>query len=114
MAYSNKAGALLTGTSLGANLTGDTFEVSNQSCGAISVAWSGASAVTAVLKVQESVDGINFKDMSGKTVTIGAASGADLIKLNQDEMLSPFIRVVLTKNTETTGTFTARYFFKGL
>jgi hypothetical protein len=51
--------------------------------------------------------------VTGKAVTIAAASGADVIKLTAADLQLPWIRLVIVDNTESAGTVTAGYFFKG-
>lgn len=119
MGYANKEGvywwdaAQTTAQSLAEDLNGLPLEVRNNSCGMISLVWSGAAATDAVVKVQDSVDGIAFYDISGKTVTIAAAAGSGAIKLTSAELLGAYIRLVITDNTESAGTITAKFIFKG-
>ncbi len=113
MGYSNKEEVYWSAVSLAANKDGDAIEARNVSSGAVAIVWAGASATDAVVKLQESVDGTTWFDISSMTKTVGAASGSGLLKLTRDILLSPYIRAVLTKNSESTGTVTVRYFLKG-
>lgn len=81
--------------------------------GYFGIVWTGAGGSSAVVKLQDSGDGTNWDDLSGKTKTISAPSGHGNIKLNQDELLAPWIRAVITANGETTGTVNISYFLKG-
>jgi len=113
MAGSNKeVVGYWSAVSLAANKTGDSVELRHVSSGTVEVVWADATATDAVVKLQESVNGAWF-DIASQTVTISAATGTKLFKLTRDILLSPMIRAVLTKNTETTGTVTISYFFKG-
>ncbi len=100
-------------TSLATDQNSDAIEVRNNSCGSFQIVWAAAGATDATVKVQESHDKTNWKDVSGKSVTIAAATGHDFIKFKPDELLSPYLRVVVTDNTEDAATATIRYFFKG-
>jgi hypothetical protein len=98
---------------MAANKDGDAIDVRGALAGIVHLAWTGASATDATVKVQESGDGTNWKDVASASATVGAASGSAIIKLTSDVLLSPWLRAVFTKNTETTGTVTVGYFFKG-
>jgi len=117
MAYSNIEGLVQVAgaavTSLATDQNGDAIEVRNQSCGSFQIVWAAAGATDAVVKVQESHDKTNWKDVATKTVTIGAATGHDIIKFTAAELLSPYLRVVVVDNSENAATATIRYFFKG-
>jgi hypothetical protein len=99
--------------SLAANLNGDEIEVRNVSSGLLSLTWTGAAASDAVVKLQQSVDKTTWHDITGMTKTIGAASGSYAFEMKRDLLLGCYVRAVLTKNSETTGTATIKAFFKG-
>lgn len=113
MGYSNIERTYWTDQSLADDLNGDKIEVRHNSCGAFSIVWADAAATDAVVKAQESVDGTNWDDISGKSVTIGAATGFELIKFTAAELLCPWIRLVIVNNSESAATATVTYFFKG-
>lgn len=117
MGYSNKEGLVQVNgaaiTSLAEDLNSDAIEVRNTCCGSFQIVWAAAGATDATVKVQESHDKTNWKDVSSKSVTIGAATGHDFIKFTAAELLSPYLRIVVTDNTENAATATIRYFFKG-
>lgn len=113
MGYSNKENDYWKDQSLAVDADGDEIDVRYVTRGAIQISWSGASATDAVVKAQESVNGTGWEDISGKTVTIGAASGSDIWKFTADELACPRIRLVVSNGTETTGIATVTYFFKG-
>jgi hypothetical protein len=112
VAYSAKEGVSAI-TSLATDQNGDAIEVRNQGCGSFQIVWASAGATDAVVKIQESHDKTNWKDVSSKSVTIGAATGHDFIKFTAAELLSPYLRIVVVDNTENAATCTIRYFFKG-
>jgi hypothetical protein len=103
----------LSAVSLAEDSEGEWIDVRDLISGAFFLAWSDAAATDAVVKVQESGDKTNAKDVTGKAVTIAAASGADVIKLTAADLQLPWIRLVIVDNTESAGTVTAGYFFKG-
>ncbi len=115
MGYSNKEETYWSAVSLGANKTGDAVETRNNSSGAVALTWTGASATDAVILLQESVDGTDgtWFDITSMTQTLNAASGTTLFKLTSNILLASYIRAKLTKNTETTGTATIKFFLKG-
>ncbi len=111
--YSNIEGTYWDAIPLSANLNGDALEVRNCGSGAMVLVWSGAAAADAVIKLQESMDQTTWVDINTQTKTIAAASGNNVYKLTMDVLKLPYIRAVLTKNSETTGTATIKYLFKG-
>lgn len=114
MAHANKeAQKYFDATDLSADLDGDAVDVREQDSGGFFMTWSGASATDAVVKAQESGDKTNWQDISSASVTIGAASGTDFIKLTADVLQLPYVRLVIVHNSESSGTVTAGYFFKG-
>ena len=112
-AYSNKEGVYWDTQSLAEDVDGSAIEVRNNSAGAFWLVWSGAAATDAVVKAQESGDGTNWLDISGKSVTIAAATGKGVIKLTAAELLLPYLRLSIVDNTESAGSITVRHFFKG-
>ena len=113
MSYSNKEETYWSAVSLAANKDGDSIESRNCACGEIQGVWSGATATDAIYKLQESVDGTTWFDVSSMSKTVGAASGTSLWKLTMDILLSPYLRVVLAKNSESTGTVTIKFYLRG-
>lgn len=91
----------------------DWIDVRTVSSGSFYLTWVDAAATDAVVKCQETHDKTDTTgfDISGATVTIGAATGTGLIKLSAID--SPYIRLVIVDNAESAGTVNARYFFKG-
>lgn len=113
MGYANKEDTYWTDQSLAEDANGSRLEVRNNSCGMFSLVWASAAATDAVVKLQDSVDGENFFDVSGKSVTIGAATGSGAIRLTAAELVAPWLRLVVVDNSESAGTITVKYFFKG-
>lgn len=113
MGYSNKEDAYWTAISLAVAKNGDSLETRNQSSGVLALTWTGATATDAVAKLQESVDGTTWFDVATMSQTINAAAGSKLFKLTRDILLSPYLRVVLTPNSESTGTTTIKFSLKG-
>ena len=112
MAYSNKEGALLVESVLSAD---GTLDVESRGCssGSFELVWKDAAATDAVVKLQENLGGTTgtWFDISSQTVTIGAATGSKLFKL--DSIVTPWIRVLLDANSETAAKLTLRYYLKG-
>jgi len=113
MGYSNLEGVLANAMSIAEDAFSDRFDARYCKAGVFAVVWTGASATDAVVKLQESVDGITWFDVASMTVTIAAAAGSALWKLTDLVLLSPLYRVAVVDNTESTGTVTVKYFLKG-
>lgn len=101
--------------SLAEDYEGDAIDVREVISGCFFLTWTGAAATDAVVKAQESgTKAVNdWHDISSASVTIAAASGKAIIKLTADVLQCPFVRLVIVDNTESAGTVTAGYFFKG-
>ncbi len=112
MSYSDKEPIVLNGYVVSADKNSDAVEVRNTKSGAFWLSWTGAGATDAVVKLQEcgTVDG-TFIDIAGATATISAATGSKKIGGLNAEL--PYVRAVVTKNTETTAVLTVRCFYKG-
>lgn len=113
MAYSNKEGVHWTAQSLAEDTNGEAIDVRNVSSGSLVLVWADAAATDAVVKLQESNDGTNWKDITSQTVTIAAAAGSHVFKLTSDVLLCALIRPVVVDNAESAGTASLKYFFKG-
>lgn len=113
MGYSDKEGTHWSSQSLAEDFNGAAIEVRNVACGALVLVWADAAATDAVVKLQESMDQTTWKDIASQTVTIGAATGTHVFKLTRDVLLCPYIRPVIVDNSETAGTATLKYLFKG-
>lgn len=111
MAYADLEGRLLDAYTLSANKDTDALDVRHADRGAIVLVWSAAAATDAVVKLQESMDKTTWFDISGATQTLSAASGSKKFSLASVEL--PYVRAVLTKNTETAAVVTLKHFFKG-
>lgn len=113
MGYSNKEDTYWSAVSLAADKTGDAIETRNIDLGLMTLVWTGATAVDAVIKLQRSLDQITWFDITSQTKTIGAATGSHEYELTPANLSSGWIRATLTKNSETTGTATLKYLLKG-
>jgi hypothetical protein len=113
MAYSNKEALFWDAISLAANKDGEGIECRNQRIGLAVLRWTGASATDAVIKWQRSLDKAKWFDISGKSTTIAAASGDIEVEFSDANLCSGWIRPVLAKNSETTGTVNIQYLLKG-
>jgi hypothetical protein len=113
LGYSNKEDTYWSAVSLAANYDGDAIETRNIDLGLMTLVWEGATATDAVIKLQRSLDKTTWFDIASQTKTIGAASGSFEYELTPANLSSGWIRALLTKNTETTGTATLKYLLKG-
>lgn len=113
MGYANIEATYWTDQSLADDYDGDAIEVRNCGSGALVLVWADAAATDAVVKLQESMDRTTWIDIASQTKTIGAASGNHVFKLTEDVLKCPYIRAVIVDNTESAGTATIKYLFKG-
>jgi len=116
MGYSNKENATYwAARSLAEDYSSvdDWIDVREVSIGSFYLVWASAAATDAVVKLQETHDKADATgiDVSGKTVTIGAATGLAVIPLTS--ITSPYVRLAIVDNAESAGTVNVRYFFKG-
>jgi hypothetical protein len=111
--YANQEATYWSSKSLAEDYSGDAIDVHNCKSGTMSLTWADAAATDAVVKLQESLDKTTWIDIASQTKTIGAAAGSHIYKLTSDVLLSPYIRAVIVDNTESAGTATIKYFFKG-
>jgi hypothetical protein len=109
--FSDLEGTLLDGASLAEDASGDAVSLRGCDYGSVVISWSEATATDAVVKLQGSNDGSTWVDVASKTTTIGAASGTDAWEL--DHLHYANYRAAIVDNSESTGTVTARYYFKG-
>lgn len=109
MSFSNQEAATFLDLPMTASTESDRIDVRTCVRGSVQVTWTGASATTAVVRLQKSNDGANWVNVGN--VSIGAASGSDFIEANNVNWA--WCRVIFVKNTETTGTVSAHSVFKG-
>lgn len=103
---------VFNGVAMSANKNSDAIDVRDVNDGSIGILWSGASAVDGVVKMQYSLDGTNWDDISGVSHTLGAAAGYKI--LNMTSLAVPYVRVNYNKGTNAAGTLTIRSMFKSL
>lgn len=87
---------LETARSLGASFNGNSFNVTGFHDLAVSSVISGASTLNGVLKLQGSVDGTNWADVSGATATL-TADGTTIYSVANNSY--QFVRLVWTRTT---------------
>ncbi len=112
MAYSTKEGTYISGglvASMAVNQA--ALEVRNCFSGSLILVWASAAAMDAVVKLQESIDQITWIDISGQTQTLSAPTGSKKFAIADVNL--PYLRAVVTKNTESTATIDLKYYFKG-
>lgn len=73
-----------------------------------SIEWTGATALTGVVEIQNSLDQVNWNCYGGDqgSCTLDAATGYQVFEIVN--RASPYFRVRYTKNTETTGNMVIR------
>lgn len=64
-----------------------------------------------VLKLQDSVDGVNYSDISGMSITVTVNTTVNVFRL-AESFAGRYIRLVWTKGTNTTGTLNAFLYAK--
>lgn len=113
MGYANIEATYWAAQSLAEDYDGEAIDVRNCRSGVLALVWKDAAAADAVVKLQESLDRTTWFDIASATKTINAATGSHLYKLTEDVLKSPYIRAVIVDNTESAGTATIKYLFKG-
>jgi hypothetical protein len=99
---SNRTEALFdAGKSMAANAVGKAIDLSDVKTGAIVVTWAGETSGDAVLKLEESLDGIVWFDIAGASATLDSTHKK---KLGPYDLGLPKLRASIAHNTETTGT----------
>lgn len=111
MSWSNKEADWVLGASLATTVTSSALDLRDVASGAFQLAWTGASATDATFKLQYSVNGSDWEDVTSGSQTISAAAGAKIFRIDIANV--PLWRYVFTKVSETTGTYSVRYYFRG-
>ncbi len=78
------------------------FYTSNQ--WSIQFVWAGLDAADGTIGLQVSNDGVNFEDLDGFTTITMSTTPADSSSVNDDNFDFNYLRIVITKNSLTTGT----------
>jgi hypothetical protein len=99
--------------SMAADKDGAAIEVRHQEKGLFQIGWADADQIDATVKIQESVDGTGWVDISGATATLDAASGTKAIRMPRDNVVGSYVRAVFSNGTCAAGTVTVKYFFQG-
>lgn len=63
-----------------------------------------------VIKLQDSIDGTNYNDIAGATITVGSGTSSNMIRYTAHT--GKYIRAVWTKGTNTTGTIQSFWMLK--
>lgn len=105
---SNLTERFFTAKTMAANATSSTLDVSAIASGAFLVAWTGQTSADATVKVQEG-DGTTWFDVGSGSATLDSSASE---KLGPFTFIFPKVQIVLTKNTETTGTVSVTGYFK--
>ena len=75
----------------------------------------GILSIDAVVKLQDSVDGINFVDIPTQVAfptTATLLAGASSVILRVSQLTAPYVQVVYKKGTNSAGTITGTYSIK--
>jgi hypothetical protein len=110
MSHSNKQAKAFDAVDMDTSVDGEAIDVADVDAGSCQVAWSGANAVNAAVKLQSSHDGTNWDDVPSASVTLGTPSGSQSMQFT--DVLYPWARLVYTKGGNSAGTMTTRYLFK--
>ena len=105
-------GKLIDAAVMSAAKLSDALDCRSVDLGSVQVIWATASHADAVLKLQSSHDGgTTWTDIASASVTLDAVgAGSKVIEL--PDITVPALRANYAKGSNTTGTVTARYFFK--
>ncbi len=112
MSYSTKENDWILGASLATAVTASTsLDVRDTASGSVQLTWTGATANDGSFKLQESLNGTSWADVTSGSQTTSGGAGTKVFHL--DVVNVPFYRYVYSKGTETTGTYGVRYYFRG-
>lgn len=100
----------LNGASGAANQTSAGFGHMRYKYMSVQFVATGLDAADGVIKLQDSNDGTNWNDITGATITV--ATGTSTNMLRYTAFTADKVRVVWTKNSNTTGTITVTAIFK--
>ena len=70
----------------------------------------GLNASTGVIKLQDSLDDINWNDITGASITVASGSNTNMIRYTA--FTSSYVRAVWSKNTNSAGTISGNFLFK--
>ena len=102
--------AIPGGTNAAVNQTTTGFEKPKYQLAAFQLVASTLDASDGVIKLQDSLDGLNWNDITGATLTVSSGSSSNMIRYTA--FTGMFIRAVWTKNSITTGTILGNFLFK--
>ena len=100
-------GTFVGSTTLASNFTSAAFECGAMQEVALELIWTGADKTDATAEIWGSLDGTNFEAFASASYTLAAAGGNHIWKVLVGVI--PYIQLVYTKGTNTTGTFTVLY-----
>lgn len=97
-------------TPANANYTTDFINVLSYSMAAVQFIGASLDTNDGVIKLQDSLDGSNWNDISGMSLTITAGASVNMLRV--PNLTGAYLRAVWTKGTNTTGTVTAKIILK--
>lgn len=111
MSYSTKEADWVLAASLATSVISSALAMRDVASGSFQLAWTGATATDATFKLQYSCNGTDWEDVTSGSQTINAVAGTKIFKIDIANV--PLWRYVFVKNSETTGTYSVRYYFRG-
>lgn len=99
-----------TGTVATNNITSDPQPGMSFNWAALQLIAVNFNTADATIKLQDSIDGLNWNDVDGATITIASGGSSNIIRYTN--FATGYIRAVFSKGTNSAGTLSAILFFK--
>lgn len=81
--------------------------------GSMSMKWTGATGtLDGVVKLQASLDNVNFCNVGGQSFNVDAAAGFEIARMGISGIPERFYRIAFVANNVTGGSMTFRYLLK--
>lgn len=93
-----------------ANYTSAAYGTARYTMAALQFVCTTCSAADGVVKIMDSIDGTNYNDISGATITVASGTTSNMIRYTA--FTGNFLKVVWDKGSNTTGTLVGTLLFK--
>ena len=107
---SDKQEGIAAGTVATSNQTSSVFDKPNYKWVAFQFNATSLNAADGVIKLQDSLDGTNWNDITGATITVATGTSTNMIRYTA--FTGSFIKAVWTKNSVSAGTISGNFLFK--
>lgn len=103
----SKSDILANANAATANNEWITGDLENYKYIGVQVNATGLNTADSVVKLQDSIDGTNFIDITGATLTLSSGSSNNMFRVTN--LIGRKIKVVFTKGTNSAGTLDVHY-----